>query len=139
MTMTTDKKGAVHRPAAKQPVAPTKTFSGEVAVAPTPSAADVPDFKPRKRDEEDTPPINEKYDDMSRRKETEASLLVIVEGRLSEMEQLGLDAGRWAQKVKTLRRNLRQSEKSLATYRKNLIDAEAVLAERLNQLNRGAV
>lgn len=129
---TPDKKAGLTRvPSRTQPAK--KPLPDEpTALAPTPE--DPSEFKPRQRLDTDKPAAGEKWEAKRDREATEKAEANTVERRMSDIEQLGLDAGRCAEQVKSLRRELKFAESRVASAIQKLADAEAQFYTRLQEL-----
>jgi hypothetical protein len=129
-----DKKAGLNR-------VPSKSVSGEPLSEPikkvlSPTvAADVSEFVPVKRLDDDTPG-DEDYTQKDKRLKAEKAEEEKIVARMPEVRQLGVAAGRCAEDLKEARRQLKMYERHVATYTKKVADAEALLMARLEELRR---
>lgn len=110
----------------------------EKSTAPAPTPKDPTPFEPRERLGIDKPEDGEKWDAKRDRETREKAEANTVERRMSDIEQLGLDAGRCAEQVKSLRRELKFAESRVASAIQKLADAEAQFTMRMSELREVA-
>jgi len=129
-----DKKASLTRVPSK-PHPKVDKSPGPVALNAPPAPKAVPDFTPLKRDGDDLVMDNEKWEAKREREKLEKETEAIIVARMAPLEQLGLDAGRAAVQVKEMRRQLTSYQRNVVAYTQKLADAEALLADRIKQLN----